>query len=230
MTASLGNTGPGTPFATGVDSFVYPQFIGYAQRAPSTNDVYNPGTQWQDNSVNPFVIYETTGAGIWYQITGGGTAGVSSVNGSNGVTASPTSGNVIVSGVNATTSTVGVASFNPLDFTVSGAGEVSLIGTTPNSYVNVTFADSPYTATADDYFISVDCSGGKVTIILPSSTTVNRQFIIKDRLGFAAANNITVSAGGVTTIDQSIANVFTDNFDSLEVLFHTGTPPNYEVF
>lgn len=69
MTAALGNTAGGTPFATGVDAFVYPQFIGYAQRAPTTQDIYNPGTRWQDNSVNPAVIYETTGAGIW--LTGG---------------------------------------------------------------------------------------------------------------------------------------------------------------
>lgn len=53
---------------------------------------------------------------------------VDSVTGMNGVTASPTTGNVVVSGVNATTTTVGVASFNPANFTVSGAGEVSAIG------------------------------------------------------------------------------------------------------
>lgn len=52
---------------------------------------------------------------------------VFSVMGANGVTASPTTGNVVVSGVNATTSSVGVASFNPADFTVNGSGQVSLI-------------------------------------------------------------------------------------------------------
>lgn len=65
MTAALGNTAPGTPFATGVDAFVYPQFIGYALRAPTTQDIYPPGTRWQDNSVNPAIIYETTGGGNW---------------------------------------------------------------------------------------------------------------------------------------------------------------------
>jgi hypothetical protein len=65
MTAALGNTAGGTPFATGVDGFVYPQFIGYAQRAPTSQDIYNPGTRWQDNSVNPPIIYETSGAGNW---------------------------------------------------------------------------------------------------------------------------------------------------------------------
>lgn len=71
MTAALSNTAQGTPFATGVDAFVYPQFIGYALRAPTTQDIYNPGTRWQNNAVNPAVIYETTGAGLWYVIAGG---------------------------------------------------------------------------------------------------------------------------------------------------------------
>ena len=65
MTAALSNTAQGTPNATGVDAFVYPQFIGYAQRKPTTQDIMNPGTRWQDNSVNPPIIYETTGAGVW---------------------------------------------------------------------------------------------------------------------------------------------------------------------
>lgn len=54
---------------------------------------------------------------------------VNSVTGANGVTASPTTGAVVVSGVNATTTTVGVASFNSADFTVNGSGQVTLIGT-----------------------------------------------------------------------------------------------------
>jgi hypothetical protein len=53
------------PFdAAGVDAFTRPVFI-MAQRAPTTNDIQNPGTRWQDNSVNPPIIYETSGAGNW---------------------------------------------------------------------------------------------------------------------------------------------------------------------
>jgi hypothetical protein len=70
MTAALNNTAQGTPFAVGVDSFVYPQFIGYALRPPTAQDVLNPGTRWQDNSVNPPVIYQTSGAGLWASYTG----------------------------------------------------------------------------------------------------------------------------------------------------------------
>jgi hypothetical protein len=61
------------PFdASGIDNFSHPLFIGDWMRAPTTNDIYNPGTEVQDNSVNPPVIYETTGGGVWYSIAGGG--------------------------------------------------------------------------------------------------------------------------------------------------------------
>jgi hypothetical protein len=94
-------------------------------------------------------------------------------------------------------------------------------------YTNVTHAMSPYSTTATDYFISVDSSAGAVTIVLEATTTTNRQFIIKDRLGQSATNNITVQSSGGTTIDQQASYTFVDNFESLECLFH-GT--NYEVF
>lgn len=71
MTASLPNDQNGA-FGFNIDGYVYPQFIGYAQRAPTIQDIYQPGTRWQNNAVNPAVIYETTGAGNWYTIAGGG--------------------------------------------------------------------------------------------------------------------------------------------------------------
>lgn len=58
------------PFdAAGVDLFAHPLFIN-ASRAPTTQDIYNPGTQWQNSSITLPIIYETTGAGVWY-IAGG---------------------------------------------------------------------------------------------------------------------------------------------------------------
>lgn len=49
---------------TGIDLYTQPPFIT-AMRAPTTNDIYNAGTQWKDGSVNPPIIYETSGGGIW---------------------------------------------------------------------------------------------------------------------------------------------------------------------
>ena len=96
------------------------------------------------------------------------------------------------------------------------------------AYTNVTHAMSPYTVLSTDYFISVDCTGGAVIINLPDAPTQNQQFIIKDRLGDSATNNVTVkSLSGVTTIDTESNYVFVDNFESLECLYHTG---NYEIF
>lgn len=95
-------------------------------------------------------------------------------------------------------------------------------------YTNVTFAMSPYTVTATDYFISVDATGGPVTINLPDSPTTDRQFIIKDRLGQSQVNNITVkSLTGSSTIDGQASYSFNDNYESLECLFHGA---NYEGF
>jgi hypothetical protein len=97
MTAALGNTAQGTPFATGVDAFVYPQFLGTPLRAPTTQDIYNPGTRWQDNSVNPAVQYYTIGAGIWYEIPNT-SFGVSSITGTaNQILATPNVGSVVLS-------------------------------------------------------------------------------------------------------------------------------------
>lgn len=112
----------------------------------------------------------------------------------------------------------------------SGAGSTITVTLTEGitSYVNVTFGMSPYTATATDYYISVDASGGPVTINLPDAPATNRQFIVKDRLGLAFTNNITIkSLTGAATIEQLPTLIFDDNFDSLECLYHLG---NYEVF
>src|ERR1700685_3683634 len=60
------------PFSSaGIDSFAWPQFLSPNLRAPTSNDIQNPGTRWMDSSVNPPVIYETTGAGNWNQAGGG---------------------------------------------------------------------------------------------------------------------------------------------------------------
>ena len=63
-TASLGATS-NPPFATGIDPYVNPPYIGYALRAPTSNDKAIPGSGWQDNSQNPPVVYYTTGNGVW---------------------------------------------------------------------------------------------------------------------------------------------------------------------
>ncbi len=112
----------------------------------------------------------------------------------------------------------------------SGSGSTITITLTEGAtvYTNVTTAMSPYTVTATDYYLSCDATLGPIIINLPDSPTANREFIVKDRVGIAETNNITVkSLTGASTIDLAVTYVFSDAFESLECLFH-GT--NYEIF
>ena len=53
------------PFdAAGVDQYFHPEFIN-ANRAPTSSDIYPPGTMWQDSSVSPKALYQTVGGGTW---------------------------------------------------------------------------------------------------------------------------------------------------------------------
>ncbi len=96
-----------------------------------------------------------------------------------------------------------------------------------NAYTNVTNAMSPYSVTASDFFISVDATAGPVVINLLASPGNNREYVVKDRLGQAAINVITINTQGGDTIDGAASYVFSDAYESVDMLFH-GT--NYEVF
>lgn len=111
----------------------------------------------------------------------------------------------------------------------SGSGSTVTITVTSAAieYVNVNSAMSPYTVTATDFYISIDASAGDVIINLPDAPSDNRQFMIKDRLGFSETNTITIkSLSGVTTIDFNADWIFDDDYESFECLYHSG---NYEV-
>ena len=103
----------------------------------------------------------------------------------------------------------------------SGTGNTLTITNTFNlAYTEVNTSGSPvnYTVLDTDDFISCDSSTGTITITLPASTTVGREIVIKDRTGSASTNNISVTAGG-TTIDGQITYVFTDNYESIDLMF-----------
>lgn len=96
-----------------------------------------------------------------------------------------------------------------------------------SKYTDISVADSPYTVLSDDYYISVDCSGGPVTIYLPDSTTADRRFIIKDRKGDSLTKPITITTpSGLTTFDIiKFEFVLNSAYESVEYLYHAG---NYE--
>lgn len=89
-------------------------------------------------------------------------------------------------------------------------------------------AVTPYVVLSTDDFIAIDASGGAKQVNLPNAPATGRVFIIKDKNGNAAANNITVTTvGGVVLIDAAATYVMNTNYQSIQVLFD-GT--KYEVF
>jgi len=110
----------------------------------------------------------------------------------------------------------------------NGAGSITIDATGGSvlAYTNVN--TTPYVVLSGDQYISVDCSGGAITIELPNTATTGRVIVIKDRTGSAATNNITVTTvGGLVLIDGSASFVMNTNFESIEVIFNSA---NYEVF
>ncbi len=97
------------------------------------------------------------------------------------------------------------------------------------AYTNVTHAMSPYTVLASDEYISVDCSGGVVTLVFPNSPTFKQTWIVKDRTGNATASNITITTPGATvTFDGSTSYVINSNFASVQIL--ANSTPAYEIY
>jgi hypothetical protein len=114
---------------------------------------------------------------------------------------------------------------------VSAAGStVTITGTgTPNNvYTYTNVATTPYVVLTTDVYISVDASGGVRTIQLPNAATLGQFFIIKDRTGSAAANNITITTvGGAVNIDGATTFVMNTAYESVNVI---GNGTSYEVF
>lgn len=114
----------------------------------------------------------------------------------------------------------------------NGPGTIDLAANpgTGANYVQVNTAMTPYVVAATDYFISCDSSAGDLTIQLPNAPTASREFVIKDRVGAsgtALQRVIVTTVGGVVTIDGATSYTFTDNYESLEIIFNGS---EYEVF
>lgn len=96
------------------------------------------------------------------------------------------------------------------------------------NYTSVNNAASPYTVTATDDYIAADVTGGTVTIRLPNAPSTGRIFTVKDKVGLAATNNITVTTvGGVVNIDGATSFVMNTAYEAISVIFN-GT--SYEVY
>jgi len=177
MTAPLFNNSNGA-FANVVDGYVYPQFIGYANRAPTTQDIYPPGTRWQDNSVNPAVIYQTTGAGVWYSdASSGGSFTSLTVTGTTTLTGTT---NINTSGSAVTTIGTG------------GTGAVNIGNATGNTAVTGSLTAST----------GLVATTGGVTATAGALTATNGNLVLGtagNKLSIATGANASVGVSGAMT-------------------------------
>ncbi len=149
-------------------------------------------------------------------VEAGGTLATSYVE--NSGTAVPSGGVLNVLGNNGVTTS---GSGNTI--TISGSGIFSF------NYTNVTHADSTYTVLSTDEYISVDCSMGPVILDFPNAPPFKRTWVIKDRTGNCATNNITITTpGGTVTFDGQTSLVMDSDFMALQII--ANATPTYEVF
>lgn len=146
---------------------------------------------------------------------------VQTLTGNSGGAVPPTAGNINVEGDGTTITVVGNPGTSTL--TISQVSQVPIV-----HYTNVNHAASPYTVLSTDDYISVDVSGGVVTLLFPNAPAIGRIYVVKDRTGGSATNNISVTTvGGAVTIDGATTYTMNTNFDAIQLLFN-GT--SYEVW
>lgn len=119
----------------------------------------------------------------------------------------------------------GVCHFNSAQFTVDANGFVSSLG---SAFHYVQTSAALYIATANDFYISCDSSANTITIQLPDNPTQFREFIIKDRTGKAALNNIFVTTvSGIDLIDGFNFYTLDSNYFAVSLLWNGSS---YEVY
>lgn len=107
-----------------------------------------------------------------------------------------------------------------------GSITISSSGTTTLTYTDV--SSSPYVVLATDQYLSVDCSGGPITLQFPNAATTGRTYVVKDRTGSANTNNITITTvGGVVNIDGAASYVMNTQYSSVQLM---GNSVSYEIF
>jgi len=95
---------------------------------------------------------------------------------------------------------------------------ITLTNASP-SYVNVV-GPTVYVVLPTDDYISCDSTLGVVTVQLPDAPSIlYDRYVIKDRTGTAAVNAVIVTTvGGVVLIDGAASYIFTDPYESLELI------------
>jgi hypothetical protein len=211
-----------------------PVFDGTATFTETTTTQYNVLVGSTSNAIANVAPSATVGVAL---VSGGSSANPSfgtvviAGGGTNATSMTNTNGVVYYDGTRLVTTTVGTATYV---LTSNGAGfaptfqAASSGGGAQFTVTPVNHLGSPYTVLGTDQYISVDASGGVVSILLPNTTTTGRYLVIKDATGSAATNNITVTTvGGAVNIDGSTSFVMNTNYEAGNFLWDGSA---YEIF
>ncbi len=155
---------------------------------------------------------------------------VTNSSGVPGWSSSLTNGQLVIGSAGATPVTATLTAGAGVNI-VNGAGSITISASTGSTlnYKNVNHAASPYTVLVTDQYLSVDCSGGTVSLLFPNVPNAAQYWIVKDRTGSASTNNISITTvGGSVTIDGQTTYKITSNYGSIEILGNS--QPTYEVF
>lgn len=170
----------------------------------------------------PFAFNPLTGRLDYYQtssssaVLGPATATDNAVARFDGTTGKLIQNSVVI--VSDAGDITGVAALTMIGILNTGSGQVVKY-TNPGAY--------PYDILSTDYYVSVDSTSAR-TIRLPNAPTTATVYVVKDRSGLAATNNITVTTvGGVVTIDGATSKTINVNYGSLSLIFN-GT--SYEIW
>jgi hypothetical protein len=111
---------------------------------------------------------------------------------------------------------------------VSGASNTVTVASTGIFFTYIDVNSSPYTVLNDDVYLSVDSTGGPITILFPNSALLGEPFIVKDRTGTAATHNITITTvGGSVTIDGVTSFIMDSAYQSISLV---GNGTSYEIY
>lgn len=108
--------------------------------------------------------------------------------------------------------------------TSTGSSSLPTWQEVPGSVVTITpvdFGDTPYTVLAFDQFLSVDSTGGAISILLEDAPAVGRVVIIKDSTGTAVgANSMTITTvGGAVLVDGATTFTMNSAYQAINVVF-----------
>lgn len=93
-------------------------------------------------------------------------------------------------------------------FLGADTGGAPTTGPIQRSETVVTNAMSPYTVAAADYLLLCDCSGGAITIDLPTTVGNTRELVVKKTE--ASINAVTLEPAGIETIEGAANNADLD--------------------